>query len=100
MSHSRCPLFASFYPRSGRLNVEGVALPNHSTFSGIARLGFAGGTLVLTGIPIVKLDAWFGKLFRVTDARIGAARCDAIRYTQEVTELQRRKIPFINDVAD
>ena len=67
---------------------------------GVARLVFAGGTLVLTGIPVVKLDDWFGKLFWVTDSRIGAVRCDAIRYSQVIAELQRRRIRFDDEVAD
>ncbi|MCX7385839.1 MAG: DEAD/DEAH box helicase family protein, partial [Planctomycetales bacterium] len=75
-------------------------MSDRAQLGGVARLVFAGGTLILSGIPVSKLDAWFGKLFWVTDARIGAARCDAIRYTQVVKELQRRRIQFADDVAD
>jgi len=64
-----------------------------------ARLGFSGGTLVLTGIPIVKLHAWFGADFWTHDPRIGAARCDAIFYATVLAELRRRHIRFNAEVA-
>ncbi len=64
-----------------------------------ARLGFSGGTLVLTGIPIVKLHAWFGVDFWTHDSRIGAARCNAIFHPAVLSELQRRHIRFEAEVA-
>ena len=75
-------------------------MSDRSQPGGVARLEFTGGTLVLSGIPVSKLDDWFGKLFWVIDARIGAARCDAIRYSQVIAELQRRRIRFEDGVAD
>ena len=68
-------------------------------FCSSARLEFAGGTLVLHGIPLAKLDAWFGTVFWQQDLRIGAARCDAMCYPAVLAELQRRHIRFDNDVT-
>ena len=68
-------------------------------FGSSARLEFAGGTLVLHGIPLAKLDAWFGTVFWQHDLRIGAARCDAMCYPAVLAELQRRHIRFENDVT-
>jgi len=79
--------------------VRRVVMSDRPQHGGVARLDFAAGTLILNGIPVSKLDDWFGKSFWVIDARIGAARCDAIRYSQVITELQRRRIRFDDNVA-
>ena len=64
-----------------------------------ARLEFSGGTLILSGIPIAKLEGWFGTEIWNSDARIRAARCDAIHYSAVVAELQRRRIRFENKAS-
>ena len=65
-----------------------------------ARLEFASGTLLLTGIPAEALARWFGDQVWVHDSRLQAARCDALHYAAVVTELRRRRILFVDAVCD
>ncbi len=65
-----------------------------------ARLEFASGTLLLTGIPAEALSRWFGNRVWVHDGRLQAARCDALHYAAVVAELRRRRIQFEDAVCD
>jgi len=94
---SAVPLTQSVIPQceSGPLTMPNATQPANS-----AKLEFTGGTLVLTGIPLPKLEEWFGRLLWIPDRRIGAVRCDAIHYASVIAELQRRQIRFENMVTE
>lgn len=63
-----------------------------------AELTFASGTLVLTGVPLQRLQSWFPQLRLAWDARVGAVRCDAIEYARLVDGLRERKLELVDKV--
>ena len=57
-----------------------------------AELKFADGTLLLTGVPTLKLREWFPQVIWAIDSRVGALRCDAIEYPRIVDGLRQRQV--------
>ncbi|MFN5730842.1 MAG: DEAD/DEAH box helicase family protein [Planctomyces sp.] len=58
------------------------------------QLSFVSGTLLLRGVLHERLRGWFSDVVWVFDARVGASRCDGMRYGRVCEELRRRDVAF------
>jgi len=58
------------------------------------QLTFVSGTLLLRGVLHERLRGWFSDVVWVYDARVGASRCDGMRYGRVCEELRRREVAF------